>query len=87
MFVRVKTSPNSPRRSVQLVEGTRVDGKVRQRIVRHLGVADTEDELLRLKELGEYLKQQIAGQRVPVDAPEQLAEHCLLYTSPSPRDS
>ena len=77
MFVRVKTSPNSPRRSVQLVEGTRVDGKVRQRIVRHLGVADTEDELLRLKELGEFLKQQMTEQRAPVDAPEQLAEQVL----------
>ncbi len=36
MFVRVKTTPNSPRKSVQLVQAVRADGKVRQRIVRHL---------------------------------------------------
>ena len=39
MFVRIKTTPNSPRHSVQLVEGVRDGGKVRQRIVRHIGVA------------------------------------------------
>ena len=55
MFVRVKTTPNSPRKSVQLVEGVRLGGKVRQRIVRHVGVATDEAELVRLKELGEYL--------------------------------
>jgi hypothetical protein len=37
MFVRIKTTPNSPRRSVQLVEAVRDGGKVRQRIVRHIG--------------------------------------------------
>ena len=52
MFVRIKTTPNSPRRSVQLVEGVRDRGKVRQRIVRHIGVAMDEDELERLRQLG-----------------------------------
>ena len=56
MFVRIKTTPNSPRRSVQLVEAVRDGGKVRQRIVRHIGVAMDEDELERLRQLGEYVK-------------------------------
>ena len=74
MFVRVKTTPNSPRQSVQLVEGVRVDGKVRQRIVRHVGVAADEAELARLKELGEYLKARIAHERQPgLFPPEQVA--------------
>ena len=74
MFVRVKTTPNSPRKSVQLVEGVRVDGKVRQRIVRHVGVAANEAELARLKELGEYLKARIAHERQPgLFPPEQVA--------------
>ena len=74
MFVRVKTTPNSPRKSVQLVEGVRVDGKVRQRIVRHVGVAADEAELARLKELGEYLKARIAHERQPgLFPPEQVA--------------
>ena len=74
MFVRVNTTPNSPRKSVQLVEGVRVDGKVRQRIVRHVGVAADEAELARLKELGEYLKARIAHERQPgLFPPEQVA--------------
>ena len=56
VFIRVKTTPNSPRKSVQLIEGVRVDGKVRQRIVRHVGIASDEAELARLRELGEFLK-------------------------------
>lgn len=78
MFVRVKTTPNSPRKAVQLVEGVRVDGKVRQRIVRHVGVAADEAELARLKELGEYLKARIAHERQPgLFPPEQVAEQVI----------
>jgi len=65
MFVRVKTTPNSPRKSVQLVEGVRIEGKVRQRIVRHVGVASDEVELARLRELGEFLKAREAHVRQP----------------------
>ncbi len=39
MFIRVKTTPNSPRKSVQIVESFRVDNKVKQKIVKHIGVA------------------------------------------------
>ena len=39
MFVRVKTTPKSPRKTVQIVESKRVDGKVKQRIVQYVGVA------------------------------------------------
>lgn len=49
MFVRVKTTPNSPRRSVQVVESSRVGNKVSQRIVRYMGIAldDAEEAKLR----------------------------------------
>ena len=78
MFVRVKTTPNSPRKSVQLVEGVREDGKVRQRIVRHIGVASDEAELARLKELGEFLKAREAHDRQPgLFPPEQVAEEAI----------
>ncbi len=56
MFVRVKTTPNSPRKSVQLVESVRDGTAVRQRIVRHIGIALDEDELVRLKDLAEVVK-------------------------------
>ena len=75
MFVRVKTTPNSPRKSVQLVEGVRVGGKVRQRIVRHVGVASNDADLARLKELGEFMKAGEAHRRQPgLFPPEQVAE-------------
>lgn len=56
MYIRIKTTPNSPRQSVQIVESVRVDGKVRQRIVRHVGIANDADELVRLRELAEYVR-------------------------------
>ena len=78
MFVRIKTTPNSPRRSVQLVEGVRDGGKVRQRIVRHIGVAMDEDELERLRQLGEYVKAKLEDERQPLlFAPEKIAEQVI----------
>ena len=57
MFVRVKSTPNSAKKYVQIVVGYREGGKVKQRIVRHVGYANDEDELVRLKDLAEYLKE------------------------------
>ena len=59
MYIRVKTTPNSPRKSVQLVESVRDGTKVRQKIIRHIGVAMDATELLKLRELGEFIKAQI----------------------------
>ena len=65
MFVRVKTTPNSPRKSVQLVESVR-DGKtVRQKIVRHIGIAFDEDELVKLKDLAEVVKAKLQADTQP----------------------
>ena len=44
MFIRIKTTPNSPRKSVQLVESYRDNkGKPRQKIFRHVGIAQDPD--------------------------------------------
>ncbi len=59
MFVRTKTSPNSPRKTVQIVESKRVDGKIRQRIVQHVGVAANEEELHILMNLGKQLVEEL----------------------------
>ena len=78
MFVRIKTTPNSPRCSVQLVEGVRDGGKVRQRIVRHIGVAMDEDELERLRQLGEYVKAKLEDEHQPsLFAPEKIADQVI----------
>jgi hypothetical protein len=53
MFIRVKTTPNSPRRSVQVVESVRTADAVRQRIVRHMGIALDADEEAKLRLMGE----------------------------------
>ena len=55
MYIRVKTTPNSPRKSVQIVEGKRIDGKVKQKIVRHVGIATDDDELERLQDVAAYI--------------------------------
>lgn len=56
MFIRVKSTPNSPRKSVQLVESFREHGKPRQRIVRHIGIAANDGELDTLRRLAERVK-------------------------------
>jgi hypothetical protein len=44
MFIRVKTTPNSPRKSVQIVENIRNGDKVSQKLVRYVGIALDDDE-------------------------------------------
>lgn len=52
MFVRVKKTPNSPRRSVQIVMNLRQGHKTVQQIVEHIGIAKDELEEQKLKRLG-----------------------------------
>lgn len=73
MFIRVKTSPNSPRQSVQIVQSLRHGSHVKQVILRHVGVADDAAELVRLKELGQVLLQQMLQEETPgLFLPDQL---------------
>lgn len=56
MFIRVKAKvskkePDLFRKSVQIVESFREMGKVKQKIVKHIGVAHSEEQLSELKEL------------------------------------
>lgn len=56
MYMRSKTSRLSPRKTVQIVEAyVTEDGKRRQRIVQHLGVAFDEAQLREMWTLGERL--------------------------------
>lgn len=57
MFVRVKSkSKDKYNKSVQLVESSRVEGKVKQRIVKHIGVAYNEIQLDELKLLAKSIQ-------------------------------
>lgn len=55
MFVRVKTTPNSPRRSIQICQNFRKGDKVKQKIVHYVGIARDEDEEQKLKDYAKEL--------------------------------
>lgn len=64
MYIRRKKTPNSPRQSIQIVEGYRdAKGNVKQRIVRHLGVFTDEIEEAKLVALAEDLILKIKAER------------------------
>ena len=79
MFIRIKTSKNSPKKSVQIVESYRNEkNQPRQRIVRHMGTALTDKELERIIDFAEYEKAELEAQKTPsLFKPEQLAEMAI----------
>ena len=81
MYIRTKSSPNSPRQSVQIVESSRVNGKPRQKILRHVGVADSAEGLRQLKRLAEYIKADIEAEdrnrSESFFSPEEMAKMAL----------
>ena len=62
MFIRRKTSKNSPKIAIQLVENIRDGKKVKQKIVRHFGTALNEDEAKVLTRLALVYKEQLLKQ-------------------------
>jgi len=74
MFVRIKATPNSLKKAVQIVESVRRGEKVSQKIIRHIGYAVDEDELSKLKILAESIKIKLeAGSQQLLFSPEALA--------------
>ena len=64
MFVRVKSTSNSPRQSIQ--------------IVRHVGIAMDDDELAQLKILAEVIKAKIEAQHKPgLFSPKTVAKQMI----------
>lgn len=59
MFVRVKTHPSSSHKQVQICHAFREAGRTRQKVIRHIGIARNENELLELKNLAVTIKAQI----------------------------
>ncbi len=68
MFVRVKTTPNSPRRSVQVVESSRSGGKVSQRIVRYIGIALDDAEEAKMRAMGNEFIERAAAEALNANA-------------------
>lgn len=78
MFIRIKTTPNSPKKSVQIVTSIRKGKTVRQKIVRHVGTALSDFEVKKLKELAEYIKVELENENQPsLFADEDLAQMAI----------
>ena len=75
MFIRVKSTPNSPRKSVQIVHSQRVGSKVKQKIVKHVGVAFDDKELEELKALANSIKAQLESKnQLPLYSPQEIED-------------
>ena len=68
MFVRVKSTPNSPRRSVQVVQSSRVGERVSQRIVRHIGIALDSDEETKLRTMAQEFIERALAERLNAES-------------------
>ena len=87
MFIRVKSTPKSPRKTVQIVESKRIDGKVKQRIVKYVGVAANDEELEELKLLANKFKIELeATGQLPLYTPQELEKLELKQQTKKDRD-
>ncbi len=78
MFVRIKSTPNSPRKSVQIVKSVRTGEKVRQTIVRHVGIAADDGELQQLRDLAELIRAKLQHAVEPsFFPPEEIARQVI----------
>jgi transposase len=59
MYIRVTSTPKSPRKSVKVVESIREGLKVKQVMIHHVGIASNEKEIEKLRQLGmEFIAQE-----------------------------
>ena len=90
MYIRVTSTPKSPRKSVKVVESIREGLKVKQVMIHHVGIAADEKEIDKLKQLGreyianEQLKREKAAQQPSLFEPESVAERLISIDRPSP---
>ena len=82
MFIRVKSTPNSPRKSIQIVEGYRdANNKVKQRILKHLGVFENAQEEAAIRACAQEIMLQIKADR-DKSSPQGALFEALPHTSP-----
>jgi transposase len=78
MFVRTKKSPKTNKTAVQIVKAVRKDGKVSQKIIRHVGMALSDEELKRLLDLAEYIKANLESEyQLNLFPAEEIAERAI----------
>ena len=75
MFIRIKKSKNSPRKTIQIVASLRKGEKVIQKTIRYIGVANDEKELELMLHLAESIKNKLENEATPqLFSPEELAK-------------
>lgn len=84
MFVRVTSTPNSPRKSVKVVESVREGYKVKQVMLLHIGVAADEKEIEKLKQIAkefiaqEELRRENKSPQLSLLEPESIQERLAV---------
>jgi len=87
MYVRVKTTKNSPRKSIQIIESRQRGETVSQKIIRHVGIATTEEEERQLVLLAESIIRELKEKRQPsLPFPSSPIPRELPLTKPHPVD-
>lgn len=85
MFIRTKPIANSSRKRVQICASHRIGDKVKQKVVRHVGIADNDSHLEELKKLAEVLRKKLEEERTgptlfELPAPENATEKQAVST-------
>ena len=65
MFVRTRKRQNG-KTQIQILESQRVDNKIKQKVIRSLGVASTEDEVRKMVRIGEDIIVDMKNAKMPV---------------------
>lgn len=98
MFIRTKPIANSSRKRVQICACQRIGGKVKQKVIRHVGIADNDSHLDELRKLAEVLLQKLKKEQagptlfdfleIPETQPAPASEERLeLEPPPAPSKS
>ncbi|MCY4305319.1 MAG: hypothetical protein OXC62_11190 [Aestuariivita sp.] len=85
MFIRVKSTPNSPRTSVQIVQSVRVNGKIRQRILRYVGVAHDDQEKQAPWKIAEHIKAKMFHEPQPSLFPPEYVTEMAIESRRKPK--
>ena len=59
MFIRTKHDPERKRTRIQIVQSVRTGQKVRQKVVRHVGIAHNDTEVADLKRLAGRIMEEL----------------------------
>ena len=79
MFIRTKTATSSGRTQVQIVQSVRDGPRVNQRVVRHVGTADSDEQLRQLRLLGRTIIEELNQAASPQQSLLTPKQHAELY--------